>query len=553
MGLIGASLAATFATNAPAKAVEPFDIAATLSVSFTSEVAISGDYAYVASNSAITIIDTRTNTVDTSVAISGANSPDGAAAIAGTVVFAARLSNKLIILDTTTRAVSYLDTTGCSSPSQLRVVTATRLIANCHGSGNVQIYDMTGPSIVGTVTTGTGPRGMSVANGRVFVPNSQNSNIPGTMTVVDAAASTPSALATVNVENQPEFTAYLDGKVFVANYGSSTVSIVDATSYSVLSTVAVGTNPQGLADCSTHVYSANRTSGNTSVMSPSSNTVTDTVLLAGPGATTHVVGAQGDYAYFLNFSDRSVSVVDCTDQTVAATIPIGVSPSKIAFASEYAYVTSTGSPGTITVIAIPPTPDPDPTPGAATVGGRYAEFVFELADGRECTSISPVMVRVGAMYTLPGVDADCRPVVGATVGGWAVPQPNGSTGYGSVEQPYPPGLNVRVIDSQRFTVVPIDPTLRIDYDANVALADTCSATADGGSRLRQVWVPRPDVDTARFATSPPCTPPGHVLVGWNTAGDGRGETHLPGNPLPTGWQSDPASVHHLFAMWVAQP
>lgn len=548
--LIISLVAAGALGSTPARAVAPFNVVTTLSVSFTSELVVSGNYAYVASDSQITIIDTSTNQIDAVVATTGARRPDGAATIGDDVYFAAYTDNKLITLDTSTRTVSYLSTTGCTSPSQLRVVNASRLIANCHGSGNVQVYDVTGtPSIVGTVSTGAGPRGMAVNNGLVYVPNSG----ANTLTVVDAAASTPAAVRTINVGAQPEFAGYLDGKVYSANFAANTVSVIDGTSYSVIATLPVGNNPQGLAPCVGNMYSANRWTGNTSVISPSSDSVIETITLGGVAAITHVVGANGRYAYFLNFDLSSVSVVDCDSRTVTATVSLTAKPSKIAFGSQYAYVTTTGAPGKISVISIPADSVDPGASDASIAGASYVDFRFLLPDGRECTAISPVRVRVGSMYQLPGVDASCQTVEGSSVAGWTIPVPQGFTGYGSIDEPFPPGLSVRVVDSQRFTVVPKEPTLRADFDANIAEADACAQTktlhTSHNGRIEHVWVPRVDITMARFPASSSCVPDGHVLIGWNTTGDGSGETFDPGSAMPQEWGDENTNTRHLYAVW----
>lgn len=536
--------------GAPAKAAAPFELVETLTVNFSSELVVSGDYAYVASSSEITIIDTRTNTiVSPPIAVSGVNTPDGAATIGDKVFFAARLSNQLIILDTTTRTVSYLNTTGCTNPSQLRAVNATRLIANCHGSGNVQVYDVAGtPSIAGTVTTGAGPRGMSVNNGLVYVPNSG----ANTVSVIDAAATPPVAVGSpITVGAQPEFTGYLTGKIFSANFAANTVSVIDGTSYTVLATLPVGNNPQGLAACGSSMYSANRWSGSTSVMSPVSDSVTDTVTLGGVGAITHVVGTTSDYAFFLNFDLFSVSVVDCSTQQVAATVALTAKPSKVAFSSQNAYVTTPGGSGKVFVIALPVSE----SPSAEWTGGTFADFQFFTPDGRECTDISPVRVRVGTMFPLPGVDASCRTMPGSTVAGWTVPGSPGFNGYGSPSMAFPPGLPVRVIESQKFTVVPKEPVLQINYDANIAAGDACVKTktlhTSNDGRVAHVWVPREDTSLARIVETSSCVPDGHRLIGWNTAGDGSGKTFELGSVLPEDWADNPTNTRNLYAIWAS--
>lgn len=398
----------TLIPQVPGHAVDGFELVETINVTFSSEIVVSGNRAYVASSSNISVIDTVTNTVVDTIATSGAGAPQGAAAIGNNVYFASATDNKLIILNTQTRAVSYLATTGCSSPSQLLVVSATRLIANCHSSGNVQIYDVTSPAIAGTVSTGAGPRGMSTSGGLVFVPNSSANSV----TVVDAAASPPTAVRTVSVGSQPEFTAYLNGKIYVANFATNNVSIIDSSSGIVLATVAVGNNPQGIAPCVDNIFSSNRWSGTTSVISPTSNTVVNTLTLATVGAITHVMGVNGNFAYFLNFDRSSVSIVDCSNQTVVTSVTISPNPMKMAFGSQNVYITGSN---VISVVSIGSVSGDVNT----STSNPIFDFTFGDSQGAICSGASATTQ--GSWITLPD-KATCAPpsnLPNAQLLGWA--------------------------------------------------------------------------------------------------------------------------------------
>ena len=187
------------------------------------------------------------------------------------------------------------------------------------------------------------------------------------------------------------------------------------------------------------------------------------------------------------------------------------------------------------------------------IPGPATYFTFLLPDGRECSSISPVQVQVGMMVELPGVDALCQTTPGSSVAGWSIPVAPGFTGYGSASEPFPPGLRVRVIESQRFTVVPFEPVVQIEYDANVATRDSCvpanlAHTSDTG-RVGYSWVPREDFAMARTWSQAPCTPDGHELIGWNTRGDGTGEAISIGTELPSSWAQSIPNHRRLYAMW----
>mgnify|MGYP006932092222 CR=1 FL=1 len=193
-----------------------------------------------------------------------------------------------------------------------------------------------------------------------------------------------------------------------------------------------------------------------------------------------------------------------------------------------------------------------PTVSSAPVA-QFAEFSYFLPDGRECTSISPQRVQVGTYVELPGVDANCHSMPGSEVAGWMIPVAPGFTGAGSSSLPLNPGHRVRVIESQRFTAVTLDPVLTIEYDSNIANGDACTpanlAHASDNGRVGYSWVPRVDFAMARAWGQAPCTPEGHELVGWNTAGNGSGESIELGAPFPADWETSRVNDHRLFAEW----
>jgi len=194
-------------------------------------------------------------------------------------------------------------------------------------------------------------------------------------------------------------------------------------------------------------------------------------------------------------------------------------------------------------------------PASGEIPGPRTEFTYWLPDGRECTSISPQRVQVGTMVRLPDETALCQTSDGSLVAGWVIPMQPGSTGYGSASEPFPPGLPVRVLDSQRFTLVPFEPVLTIEYDANIGIGGSCNPAdvdhvSDDG-QLGYSWVPRADFAVARAWDQAPCTPEDHELVGWNTAGDGSGESIEVGASLPGGWETSRVNERRLFAMWQA--
>ncbi len=140
-------------------------------------------------------------------------------------------------------------------------------------------------------------------------------------------------------------------KVYVANEGADTVSVLDAASFKALASVRVGKMPHNVqvspdgkvvwvtnngepdraADASAHREMAK---GEPNAMAKPGavwviDTSTDSVVAKVPVGThpAHVVvSPDGRLAYITNGGDDTVSVVDTSAQRVVATIPVGKFP-----------------------------------------------------------------------------------------------------------------------------------------------------------------------------------------------------------------------------------
>jgi len=180
--------------------------------------------------------------------------------------------------------------------------------------------------------------------------------------------------------------------------------------------------------------------------------------------------------------------------------------------------------------------------GTASASSPEYAFTFWLPDGRECTDISPQTVRGGTSYTLPGAMAGCRRE-GTEIVGWTIP-------WG--DRVFAPGTVVRVVDSQQFTAVLKEPSVRVVYDANVAADDSCRN--DGveiavEDRTRTQTLMREAMSGWPLASTAPCVPDGVVLQQWNTSGDGSGRIFDLGASVPEEWIDDPENVRRLYAVW----
>jgi large repetitive protein len=149
-------------------------------------------------------------------------------------------------------------------------------------------------------------------------------------------------------------------RVYVTDYDSGKVSVIDTATKTVTATIAVGANPQAVAfspDGST-AYVTNFADNTVSVIDTATNTVTKTIPVdAGP--STLAVSSDGAHVYVVNYTGDTISAIDTASGTVTSTIgaqgyPAGIviSPDNATlyvanYENDRVFVTGTyaGSPG----------------------------------------------------------------------------------------------------------------------------------------------------------------------------------------------------------------
>jgi YVTN family beta-propeller protein len=117
-------------------------------------------------------------------------------------------------------------------------------------------------------------------------------------------------------------------KVFVTNFDSGTVSVIDMNALTVSATIPVGSSPRRvIADAATHrVYLVNDTApGTVTVINAATNAIVATIPVG-----NNPRGIDSNFfigeVYVNNNGSNSVSVINATTNVVVATIPVGTAP-----------------------------------------------------------------------------------------------------------------------------------------------------------------------------------------------------------------------------------
>jgi len=139
--------------------------------------------------------------------------------------------------------------------------------------------------------------------------------------------------------------AHAQGRVYVANFASDNVSVLDTSSNTVIATVSVGTQPQGAAVTpdGTRAYVAN-CGGDVWVIDTSTNKVATKVVVGGC-PTGVAFTPDGQHAYVTKANANAVAVLDTSSNTVVTTIAVGTAPGGVAITPDgkNAYVTNVGT------------------------------------------------------------------------------------------------------------------------------------------------------------------------------------------------------------------
>jgi YVTN family beta-propeller protein len=293
-----------YVTNAFSQSVSVIDTAtnqltgsitlAPNSVPFAAAVTPDGKFVYVTSldatgtcgsATAVWVIGTASNTVVAGPIVVGCEPTSVAISPNGRHAYVAnRLSSTLSVIDTQTNLLtSTVALPSGSFPAGLVVAPDGRYVyitlSNSHA---LLVVDTASSSVVGTpIAVGCGPHGIAITPDGAYVYVTNDCFPGGGVTVV--SLSTNSAVAAISVGNNPSAAAITpDAKfVYVTNTGERSVSVIDAATNSVLgSPIPVDGFPGAIAIAPNgrQAYVTNEGGNTVSVIETASNTVSATIV-----------------------------------------------------------------------------------------------------------------------------------------------------------------------------------------------------------------------------------------------------------------------------------
>jgi YVTN family beta-propeller protein len=361
--------------------------------------------AYVASEvpSAVSVIDTATNTLVGSP-ISVGKTPEGMAITPkGTTVYVANYNSKSVsVIDTATNTVVGSPIRVGTQPFGVAITPdgAIAYVVN-DVSNNVSVIDTATNKVTTSISVGISPFAVAVTpdGTTAYVVNYGPCPFPGcgappgTISVIDTATNTVVGSPIQVGEHPYDIAVTPDGSTaYVTNLYSNTVSVIDtATNTVVGSPIQVGPGPTGIAitpDGGTAYVTnfLNGPDGTVSVIDTATKRVTGSILLRGGQPLSIAITPNGTTAYVVD-NNGAVWVIDTATNTVvgspirgsALEIPLGIS------------ITPDQAP--VAHLSVTPAPAGSATTfdaSASTVAfGTIATYAWNFGDGSSATTTTP--------------------------------------------------------------------------------------------------------------------------------------------------------------------
>lgn len=178
-------------------------------------------------------------------------------------------------------------------------------------------------TLITTISVGSGPQGIAInpTTGLAYVANQ------GTTTVSVINLSTDAVTATIPGLSGPRSIAINSSTntVYVTNYNGGTVSVINGATNTVTTTITVGSNPVGLAldVADSKLFVANYSSSSVSVINTSTNAVSATVsVFSNPYEVVFNAELGVVYVSQANGGNCSVDVINAATNAVSTTIAI---------------------------------------------------------------------------------------------------------------------------------------------------------------------------------------------------------------------------------------
>jgi YVTN family beta-propeller protein len=205
------------------------------------------------------------------------------------------------------------------------------LISHFAPTAFVEVLDLSTDQIVGTIPTGTGPRHLAFSPDHRFAYSANLED--NSISVIDLARRI--TVRTIPVGKKPNYVVSVrtarGQRLFVANYGEATLTVLDARTLTPVGSVAVGANPFNIV--ATHdgrtLVSANAGANTVSFVDTATLAVEADVPIGGrhdPAVKQRLnprISPDGRWLLVGNQDASAISVIDLARRRLAELLPAG--------------------------------------------------------------------------------------------------------------------------------------------------------------------------------------------------------------------------------------
>lgn len=260
--------------------------------------------------------------------------------------------------------------------------------------GTVSVVDTAALAVTATLTAGTQPTGLAIfeasspapvvvtpsatAGSRTPAPGSPAPGTPAARSTVRTATAGSGTATAVRTATTGAFVP--KELLFVANYGSDDVSVVDLSTNRIVSKISVGKSPIAIAADPTNnrVFVANLGSSDLSVIGVVDGQIESRVRLDGRPSSVGV-SVDGRLVYVtLTAPTNAVQVVNPALITAGATTPLGTpTPAPTSTRTPTAGTPAAGAGTPAASATAQSTGTPTPVPSRIAVGNNPSDVVFD--------------------------------------------------------------------------------------------------------------------------------------------------------------------------------
>ncbi|GAA4337340.1 beta-propeller fold lactonase family protein [Flaviaesturariibacter amylovorans] len=334
-------------------------LTATLTVTPQSGAYAPNPYAYVPNkgNDNVSVYNTATNTVVTSIAVGDEPLSVQAAPDGMRVYIANSASDNVSVISTYSNTViATVDAVDAPYGMALTPNGQVLYVAN-RDDHSISVINTITLQPVDTIYVGQEPVGLAVSpdGSRLYVCNSGSNSV----SVINTADG--SVLTTVaNIGGAPEVLAVSPNgqRVYVSNLATDELTVIDATTNSVLTRIGVGMMPFGIAISAdgARVYVTNFNSANIAVVNSGNNTVDRFIALPGNSSPAGIsISPDGSRLFVTLENSGSLATVLTANDQVAANVTVGAMPVSLGTFVFTPLQPCNGTPRTFT-ITVNPTP-----------------------------------------------------------------------------------------------------------------------------------------------------------------------------------------------------